>query len=117
MVHKNLWHFFALIGQFFVYIATVKKHQLSLVKQRVYIMEAIIKYEDGVILAEKNFAEIKAKGKKYVERNAPKYLREALMVPFYITRSNGKEYLHIIHPPSEKRYEKIFFKKFLINTA
>lgn len=76
-------------------------------------MEAI-KYEDGVILAEKNFAEIKTKGKKYVERNAPKFIRELLWHPFYITRSDGKEYLHIIHLPPEKRYEKIFFKKFLI---
>lgn len=76
-------------------------------------MEAI-KYEDGIILAERNFADLKAKGKKYVERNAPKYLRDALWVPFYITKSDGKEYMHIIHPPPPKRFEKIFFKRFTI---
>ncbi len=73
-------------------------------------MEAI-NYEDGIILAEKNFATIKSKGKKFLERNAEKYLREKLFIPFYITENSGSKYMFIIHPPDKG---KIFFKKFSI---
>jgi hypothetical protein len=71
----------------------------------------IITYEAGIALAERNYAQIKAAGKKWLERNAEKVLREQFFFSHFITIGGTQRYIHIIHPPSEGK-QKIFFKKY-----
>ena len=78
-------------------------------------MEAI-NIEDAISLAERNMSQVQKKGKRFFERHVEKWVREHLFVPYFITYEDNKRFIHIISlPEAEKKYEKIFFKKILIN--
>ncbi|MBB5283350.1 hypothetical protein HNQ92_001476 [Rhabdobacter roseus] len=63
---------------------------------------------EGLKSAQMDYDRIISRGQKWRNRNIPIYIRENLMVPYYITQDGEKAILHGIRYPSSE-FEKVHF--------
>ncbi len=70
-----------------------------------------VKFETGIMLGRKHYAELKKKGSRWQSRNIPKWILDCLFVPYYTTELDGVEHLYIIQMPiiqNEKAHYILF---------
>lgn len=72
-------------------------------------MEEII--HTGKELARKEYARIVGQGKRWQSRNIPLWIRENMLVPYYIANIDGHDHLFIIQYP-ESPTDKVHFIPF-----
>ncbi|MEZ0484300.1 hypothetical protein [Fibrella aquatica] len=70
-------------------------------------------FENGLTVGQKHFAQIQAKGSRWISRHVPAYIREHLMVPYYFAPGTvpGLLYLWVIQTPIAED-EKVHFLRF-----
>jgi hypothetical protein len=74
-------------------------------------------FKNGIKLGRKHFVEIAAHSDRWKKRNVPAFIRESLLVPYYIVESNGYLVLYIIQFPisSSEKVQFIPFARSEIN--
>lgn len=74
-------------------------------------------FENGIALGRKHHAKIANQSDRWKKRNVPAFIRENLLVPYYILESGGFLVLHIIQFPiaAGDRVQFIPFARSAIN--
>jgi len=69
---------------------------------------------NGIAIAQAHYDTIVSRGKKFMDRQVPVYIRRNLWIPCYMTfGGHGEKYLHIIQLPNE--YDpKVHFQAYLL---
>lgn len=67
--------------------------------------------EDGKVIARAVYAKVQSHGTKWKSRNIPIFIREHLLIPYYLTEIDGNEALFIIQMPTHKQ-PKVHFARF-----
>lgn len=68
-------------------------------------------FKAGIELGRKHYTEITKKGKRWLDRNVPAYIREQLLVPYYISELNDSQCLFVIQLPISPD-EKVHFVEY-----
>lgn len=74
-------------------------------------------FESGKVLGKKHHAEILRKKQRWLSRNIPKWIFDNnLLIPYFITESDGRQHLHIIQMPLAQG-DKVHFIHFVSREA
>lgn len=68
-------------------------------------------FQIGIALGHAHYAKILKKGSRWKSKNIPIYIREYLLIPYYITTIGDVEVLYVIQHPLNVG-EKVSFLKF-----